>query len=104
MSYAARHTAKSQQSQAAQDWAAKRRAAMEKAKRLREERRRGMVSDDHTFKPACVSPRRARRLRSPLLGVSWWWQWRWWWSVYRAHVDTREERCACVIRKTVGDH
>ena len=48
MSYAARHS----KSKAAEDWAAKRRAAMDRAKKLREERKRGLVSDDHTFKPA----------------------------------------------------
>ena len=50
MSYAARHS----KSKAAEDWAAKRRAAMDRAKKLREERKRGLVSDDHTFKPASV--------------------------------------------------
>lgn len=39
-------------SKAASDWAAKRRAAIERAKQLREERRKGgQLSDDHTFKP-----------------------------------------------------
>lgn len=57
MSYLAKHKA-TKNSQAASDWAAKRRAAVEKAKRLREERRKGELTDDHRFVPA-TNPRPA---------------------------------------------
>ena len=42
-------------STAANDWAKKRQDAIEKAKRLRAERKRGKVSEEHTFQPQQIS-------------------------------------------------
>lgn len=55
----------SKNADAARDWAEKRREALERARRLREERARGRVSDEHTFKPTCVRAARSPPLPAP---------------------------------------
>jgi hypothetical protein len=45
MSYAQRNASQ------ANDWAAKRRAALERAKQLRNERSQGKPTEEHTFRP-----------------------------------------------------
>ena len=62
---ASEYTLKMHAQQQAMDWAAKRKLAMERAAELRDQRKLGVVDDNHTFQPEKISRARPDQLGHP---------------------------------------